>query len=101
RRVADGEVPTLRGHLLSDDDRYRADRIRSLMSRGRVPVAAGDFTGAENALAALVADGIIEVSDGELTLTPESKPFLRNVAALFDVYLRRPLHDGPTYSKAI
>jgi oxygen-independent coproporphyrinogen III oxidase len=101
RRVAGGEVPTLRGHLLSDDDRHRADRIRALMTRGRVPVAAGDLTGAEEALAALIDDGIVEVTAGELTLTPESKPFLRNVAALFDVYLRRPTHDGPTYSKAI
>jgi oxygen-independent coproporphyrinogen-3 oxidase len=101
RRVAEGEVPTLRGHLLSDDDRHRADRIRRLMTRGHVPVADGDFAGAEDALATLVADGIIEVSNRELTLTPESKPFLRNVAALFDVYLRRPVHDGPTYSKAI
>ena len=26
RRVAEGEIPTLRGHMLSDDDRRRADR---------------------------------------------------------------------------
>ena len=101
RRVNAGEVPTLRGHLLSDDDRHRADRIRTLMTRGRVAVAPGDFDGAEDALAQLTADDIVNVSGETLTLTPESKPFLRNVASLFDVYLRRPAHDGPTYSKAI
>ena len=101
RRVAEGEVPTLRGHLLSDDDRHRADRIRALMTRGRVPIAPGDLTGADTALQELIDDGIIDVTAGELTVTPESKPFLRNVASLFDVYLRRPTHDGPTYSKAI
>jgi oxygen-independent coproporphyrinogen-3 oxidase len=101
RRVAGGEVPTLRGHLLSDDDRHRADRIRTLMTRGQVPISPGDFSGAEEALAALIADGIVDVTDRDLTLTAESKPFLRNVASLFDVYLRRPAHDGPTYSKAI
>lgn len=101
RRVAAGEVPTLRGHLLSDDDRHRADRIRALMTRGHVPVAPGDLSGADAELKQLVDDGIVNVTGEELTLTPESKPFLRNVAALFDVYLRRSSHDGPTYSKAI
>ncbi|MBY0497585.1 MAG: oxygen-independent coproporphyrinogen III oxidase [Cyanobacteria bacterium] len=101
RRVAAGEIPTLRGHLLSSDDRHRADRIRTLMTRGSVAVAPGDFTGAEHALAELIADGIVDVSINELTVTPESKPFLRNVASLFDAYLRQPAHDGPTYSKAI
>jgi oxygen-independent coproporphyrinogen III oxidase len=101
RRVAGGEVPTLRGHLLSDDDRHRADRIRSLMTNGRVAFAPGDLDGAESALAELTADGIVEIAGGELVLTAASKPFLRNVASLFDVYLRRPGHDGPTYSRAI
>lgn len=101
RRIADGEVATLRGHLLSDDDRHRADRIRALMTRGHVPVAPGDLAGAEDNLGTLLADGIVDVSGDELRLTAESKPFLRNVASLFDVYLRRPAHDGPTYSKAI
>ena len=101
RRVAGGEVPTLRGHLLSDDDRYRADRIRALMTNGHVAFKPDDFNGAEAALAELTADGIVDVTNGELVLTSASKPFLRNVAALFDVYLRGPAHDGPTYSKAI
>ena len=38
RRVIAGEIPTLRGHMLSDDDRRRADRIRSLMTTGRAPL---------------------------------------------------------------
>ncbi len=101
RRVAAGEVPTLRGHLLSADDRHRADRIRTLMTTGRVAVGEHDLDGAEPALAELVADGIVDVRAGELVLTEWSKPFLRNVASLFDVYLRGPAREGPTYSKAI
>ena len=34
RRIGEGEVPTLRGHVLSDDDRRRADVIRALMTTG-------------------------------------------------------------------
>ena len=101
RRVAAGEVPTLRGHVLSDDDRARAHRIRSLMTTGRAPWTDRDAIGVQSPLAALLDDGIVEVSDGELRLTPGSKPFLRNAASLFDMYLRRTAHDNPTYSKAI
>lgn len=101
RRIANGEVPTLRGHLLSDDDRHRADRIRTLMTRGRVAVTPGDFAGAEDDLATLVADGIVELSADAIALAPDSKPFLRNVASLFDVYLRQPGDRKATYSKAI
>jgi oxygen-independent coproporphyrinogen III oxidase len=100
RRVAGGEVPTLRGHLLSDDDRHRAGRIRELMTRGRVAVAPGDFAEADPSLHALTADGIVSLNGGELLVTPQSKPFLRNVAALFDTYLQRRA-EGPTYSKSI
>ncbi len=34
-------------------------------------------------------------------MTPDGKPFIRNVAAFFDTYLRASTHEGPTYSKAI
>jgi oxygen-independent coproporphyrinogen-3 oxidase len=101
RRVGDGEVPTLRGHLLSPDDRERSHRIRSLMTTGQAPWSEHDAAGVEPALASLMDDGIVRVSNGQLALTEGSKPFLRNAASLFDVYLRRAAHDGPTYSKAI
>ena len=38
RRIGEGEMPTLRGHVLSDDDRKRADVIRALMTTGRAPL---------------------------------------------------------------
>jgi len=101
RRVADGEIPTLRGHLLSDEDRRRADRIRSLMTNGRAPLDPGDAADARKWLAELVADGLVEIDEHELRMTPESKPFLRNVAAFFDTYLRSANQDGPAYSRAI
>jgi oxygen-independent coproporphyrinogen-3 oxidase len=101
RRVENGEIPTLRGHLLSEDDRERSRRIRSLMTTGQAPWSDRDAAGVEPALASLIDDGIVRVSNGQLALTAGSKPFLRNAASLFDVYLRRAAHDGPTYSKAI
>ncbi|MGE0863786.1 MAG: oxygen-independent coproporphyrinogen III oxidase [Vicinamibacterales bacterium] len=101
RRVADGEIPTLRGHLLSAEDARRADRIRALMTTGRAQLDAGDAADARVHLAELVADGLVEIDDHEVRMTPESKPFLRNVAAFFDTYLRTTTPEGPAYSRAI
>jgi oxygen-independent coproporphyrinogen-3 oxidase len=100
RRVTAGEIPTLRGHVLSDDDRRRADAIRALMTTGRAPLTPDDRVAAHATLAELIADGVVEIGRHELQVTAEGKPFIRNVAAFFDTYLKTP-RQGPTYSKAI
>ena len=101
RRVAAGEIPTLRGHLLSDEDRRRAGRIRALMTTGRAALDHGEAAQARLQLQELAADGLVEIDEDELRMTPGSKPFVRNVAAFFDTYLRASAHAGPTYSRAI
>jgi oxygen-independent coproporphyrinogen-3 oxidase len=101
RRVASGEVPTLRGHILSDDDRHRADLIRSLMTSGRAPLIAADRDAARSELADLVRDGIVEIGERELRVPPKGRPFIRNIAAFFDTYLRTATKEGPVYSRAI
>jgi oxygen-independent coproporphyrinogen-3 oxidase len=101
RRVGDGEIPTLRGHVLSDDDRLRADVIRSLMTSGRAPLTAAEAAAARIELVDLVRDGLIEIGDRELRISTSGKPFIRNVAAFFDTYLRDAAKEGPVYSRAI
>jgi oxygen-independent coproporphyrinogen-3 oxidase len=101
RRIADGEVPTLRGHVLSDDDRRRAGLIRSLMTTGAAPLTVADRDAARRELADLVRDGIADIGDESLRITRQGKPFIRNVAAFFDTYLRGQAREGPVYSRAI
>ncbi len=101
RRVAEGEIPTLRGHLLGDDDRRRAGLIRSLMTTGAAPLMPADRDEARRELVDLVRDGIIEIGDDTLRITAGGKPFIRNVAAFFDTYLRSAAREGPVYSRAI
>jgi oxygen-independent coproporphyrinogen III oxidase len=101
RRVAESEIPTLRGHVLSDEDRRRADAIRSLMTTGRVRLAAADHDEACRELAELVRDGIVEITETELRVPGRGKPFVRNIAAFFDTYLRSAAKEGPVYSRSI
>ena len=101
RRVGEGEVPTLRGHILSEDDRHRADLIRSLMTSGRVRLTPAHRDAAQAELADLVRDGIVEIGEAELRVPPKGRPFIRNIAAFFDTYLRSAAKEGPVYSRAI
>lgn len=101
RRVAAGEIPTLRGHVLSDEDRRRSALIRSLMTEGRTLTTADDRAAAASELDMFARDGIVEIDGSEVRITATGKSFVRNVAALFDTHLRNAQRQGPTYSRAI
>ncbi len=101
RRVAAGEIPTLRGHVLSDEDRRRSALIRSLMTKGRTLTTADDRAAAAAELDMFARDGIVEIDGNEVRITATGKSFVRNVAALFDAHQRQGQRQGPTYSRAI
>jgi oxygen-independent coproporphyrinogen-3 oxidase len=99
-RVRAGEIPTLRGHVLSAEDRWRRDKIASLMTRFRVELGDGCLSSARGALDVLVADGVLDLRDDVLTVPAAGRPFLRNAAALFDAYLRAD-ETTPLYSRSV
>ena len=101
RRVSQGEIPTLRGHLLSPDDRRRHEKIVALMTGFRVALDPEEMADAEAFLATLLSDGLVTLEAGELRVPRHGRPFLRNIATLFDVHLRKSQPTGPVYSTAV
>ncbi len=101
RRVQRDEIPTLRGHLLSADDRRRREKILSLMTTFRVELDDAEVEDARTFLAPLVDDGLVTIDGHELRILREGRAFLRNVAALFDKPLRTSQPAGPLYSRAV
>lgn len=98
RRVRAGEIPTLRGHVLSTEDRRRRRKIAELMTTFGVRLDPNEVERAPQALEALLEDGLVEL-DGETLFVPAGgRAFLRNTAAFFDEYLGREQSAGPTYS---
>ena len=99
RRVRAGEIPTLRGHVLSAEDRRRRRKIAELMTTFGVTL---DPTEVENgrprALEPLLEDGLVQLEGETLTVPADGRAFLRNTAAFFDEYLGREQAAGPTYS---
>jgi oxygen-independent coproporphyrinogen-3 oxidase len=94
--VRAGELPVLRGHVLSDDDRARRWVIRSLLCQGvvrdeafRAAFGVGlarRFAPELTDLAVLQGEGLVRFEDEDIVLTSLGRLFARNVALRFDAY---------------
>lgn len=101
RRLKEGEVPTLRGHLLSEEDRRLREQILTFMTRFEVELEAEQRDEANTFLAPLIADGLVELQQNKLILTEQGEPFLRNACMFFDYRLRRQQPEARTFSQAL
>jgi oxygen-independent coproporphyrinogen-3 oxidase len=101
RRVKAGDLPTLRGHVLSAEDRRRREKIAALMTTFEVTLDAGESDRAAQGFEPLIADGLVRLDGEKLTVAAEGRPFLRNVATVFDAYFDDQPSTGPVYSTSV
>lgn len=102
KRVQQGEIPTLRGHLLDEEDRHRREQILKLMTKWEVELEnEAQLADAQMFLKELVNDGLIEFQGRRLKLTPHGRPFLRNACMALDMRMRRKQPNSKVFSQAI
>ena len=101
RRVSQGEIPTFRGHLLSEEDQELREQILKFMTRFEVELRERQPDDAKQFLSSLIDDGLVEIQDERLTLTDRGRPFLRNACMFFDYRLRRQQPQARTFSQAL
>ncbi len=101
RRVRAGEIPTLRGHLLTDVDQRLRKQIIDFMTKLRVTLDARQLVDVRPYLAQLFEDGLVELDGNELVLTEAGKPFLRNATVFFDQRLRLAAPEQRIFSSSI
>ena len=96
RAVEADRFPVTRGLAFSREDRARGAIIERLMCDFTVDYgvlalehgyAIDAFDAAKTALIDLAEDGVVELTDRRVTVTPRGQPFLRLAAAAFDAYL--------------
>ncbi len=104
-----GRLAAAKGVALSADDRLRRAVIERIMCDMAVDLprmaAAFDADPAPllrdgEALAGFVADGLARFDGARLEVTERGRPFVRNIAALFDVYLRKGA-AAPRHAQAV
>jgi len=105
-RVARGELPLQRGHLLNDEDRVLRGHILNLMTRfhthwGVQQDYTGFLDGVLPRLDELEKDGLVRIGDGDVQVTPAGRAFLRNVCMAFDARLIRKAPATPIFSQTV
>ena len=109
KAIGRGDLPSHQGTRMSADDLIRKDVINQIMCHGYVDVAAiegkhdihfGSYFGKEfEQLQAMQGDGLVDLTDGRIALTPVGRLLMRNVAMTFDAYLGGDVH--PPMSRVI
>ena len=105
-----GELPVWRGLSMSGEDRLRRDVISAIMCQGNVQFEeferkykidfSNHFALELESLKPLEADGLIELYEQGIEVTPTGLLLLRVIAMKFDEYLINDL-QGKSYSKVI
>lgn len=104
-RVAHGELPIQRGHLLDAEDLVLRGHILRLMTRLATrwddPAERTAYVAtAAQRLAEPVADGLVQLDAGGCRVTDRGRPFLRNICMAFDARLARHRPEKELFSRA-
>jgi oxygen-independent coproporphyrinogen III oxidase len=105
-RVALGELPIQRGHLLDAEDQVLRRHILRLMTRLQTdwhqPADHTDYIGtAMQRLAEPAADGLVELSAASCRVTEKGRAYLRNICMAFDARLARRMPDKALFSRTV
>jgi oxygen-independent coproporphyrinogen-3 oxidase len=97
--VGGGRLPTERGIWLTDDDRRRREVITQLMCNFAVELEPQLWSAERADLQPLAADGLVVLDGNRLQVTELGRLFIRNVAMVFDAYLRQ--NAARPFSRAV
>jgi oxygen-independent coproporphyrinogen-3 oxidase len=77
-------IPTLRGHIHSDEDLRHRKLILELMTTWQLEIPHDLSEGLWERLAPLKEDGLVDLKDQTLVITDQGKPFIRNICMALD-----------------
>ena len=102
RRVEQGEIPTLRGHVLSEEDIRQREQILRFMTRFSVPLHnEAQESDLKKFLKPLIEDELLTISEGMMKLTEKGHPFLRNACMGLDMRLRAHKPQTQVFSQSL
>lgn len=102
QRLAQGEIPTHRGHTLSSEDQEAREQILTLMTRWEVEIPSSEqVSELRTMLAEMIRDGLVELQGSKLKILPQGKPFLRNACMALDRRLRAKQPQTKVFSQSL
>lgn len=106
-----GKLPFWRGVLLNEDDLIRKSVIMELMSNFRLDIKRVEiefgidfndyFADSIKELQPMVDEGLVQISDKEITVSQTGTLVIRNIAMPFDAYMKKHAESKKTFSKTV
>ena len=105
-RVEKGEIPLLRGHLLTAEDQVLRQHILNLMTRFETDWSTPELytsylDSVSEKLREFVDDGLMVVGPRSCKVNEEGRAFLRNICMAFDSRLAKQAPSTQLFSKTI
>lgn len=89
QRSAKGEIPTHRGHCLTEEDRHAREQILRLMTEWKVQLRdQAEVVQVREALSEMISDGLVRLDGQTMQVTRAGRPFLRNACMALDRRLK-------------
>jgi oxygen-independent coproporphyrinogen-3 oxidase len=102
RHIANGEIATLRGHLLTPEDRQHREQILEFMTKSSVELASeAQAADVRQFIGSLFEDGLVRMEGRRLILTEKGRPFLRNACMALDARLRAKAPETKVFSSSL
>lgn len=106
RHLVDNKIiPIYRGHILSDEDTIVRKHILNLMCSFQTTLGKNDITSNKSIvlekLIELVSDGLVVIAEDTIIVTDKGRPFVRNIAMAFDMYLNKQEPEKKLFSMTI
>ncbi len=105
-RIDQGQHTVVKGHHLSKEDQIIRQHLLNITCRMRtswedenlqfdaIPVVL-------DRLAEPISDGLLQITDQELTVTEKGRPFIRNICMAFDLHLQENQPDQRIFSMTV
>ncbi len=105
KRVEAGEIPVVRGHILTEEDLIIRQHILNLMCRLETSWSENTYLPeiqqSLEKLKEMEADGLVKLSENHITITEKGRAFTRNVAMTFDLRMLRKQPETRIFSMTI
>ena len=106
KKVNEGVLPIVRGHVLDGEDQVVRRHILNLMTRFETswPSAAEHtvhLSSVPDRLKEMVGDGLVETTRTSVKITAAGRPFIRNVCMAFDARLIRKQPESQLFSQTV
>ena len=109
--IDSGRLPFERGVLLNEDDLIRQYVIMELMSNFKLDIARFEstfnvefktyFSDALEALQPMADEALLSITDKSIECSPTGTLLIRNVAMVFDAYMKKHAASQKTFSKTV